>query len=103
MAIGHRPAIEFDPSALGVNVLQRDQSTGRRIGGDGVQGADGLGVPRGLRGIHRKGPPAAFALRHVGHLPDADIGVQAARVTLGQLQAQEAAPGMAGDEDFLVP
>ena len=60
--------------------------TGGRVGGDSLQLAHRLTVPRPAGGVQSEGPTATFALRPVGQLAHADVGVQPLGMTVGQPQ-----------------
>src|SRR4029453_13707925 len=96
----HRATVVAEPLSLGVDVLERCALAGGEVRSDSLQLGDGPRVPPPAGGIQSEGPPAAFALRPVRQLADANVRIQPVGMALGELQAQVAAPGVADEEDL---
>ena len=84
-SVRHDTAEVADPLALEIQVLERARMPRREVGSDGLKLADRLRLARGARVIHGERPSAPLALGHVGHLPDADVGVEPVGMVRSQL------------------
>src|SRR5438552_473357 len=98
----HHAAIEVEPFALCVDVLERRAPAEREVRRNGLELAQRLDVSIAARGSKRKGPAAAFAFGSVRQLADADISIQPLGMSFCQLEPEIAAPGVTEHEDLLL-
>src|SRR5262249_39676327 len=101
--IGYNAAINTNPFALDIQVLDGYDLTGGGVGSDCLELAHCLGIARTASGIQGEPPASTLVLGSVDQLVNAYIGVEPIGATFRELKPKEAAPAMAQDKDPVLP